>query len=296
MRRPSRWIWACLVIAVAVLVTHASWAEDVGTIAELQGTAEIGQAGIWKVATIGAGVAQGDTLRTGRPGRLRVVFRDDSVLTAADGSEIKVDEQVIDANRGVARSVFALVRGKVRALVSDYYSQPGAAYQIQTASAVVGVRGTEFVISIDPNDEATDVVGIEGRVEVHSVRDLIGHTVFVTAREMSSVSRGRYPTPARRLDDELFRKYLDKLAFIGAGKPESLVTVSPQVSGATVPEVDRVSAVPAPSGALAQAATSAAPTLPGASAGQGPNVGQLLQQSPAVIPKLIEHGKVGIHF
>jgi hypothetical protein len=289
-----------LLIAVAVLVTHVGWAEEVGTIAELEGTAEIGQAGIWTMASIGATVAQGDTIRTGRPGRLRVVFRDDSVLTAADGSEITVDEQIIDAHRGVARSVFALVRGKVRALVSEYYSQPGAAYQIQTANAVVGVRGTEFVISFDPTGEATDVVGVEGRVEVHSVLDLGGHAVFVTAREISSVSRGRYPTPARRLDDELFRQYLDKLAFIGSGKAESLVAVSPQVSGATVPEADRVSAIPGPSGALAQAAKSVAPTLPGASTGQGPgqgpNVGQLLQQSPAVIPKLIEHGKVGIRF
>jgi hypothetical protein len=127
-----------------------------------------------------------------------------------------------------------LLRGKVRALVSEYYQQPGAAYEIETDTAVAGVRGTEFVVEYDPEIFHTAVVGVSGTVEVHSVLDRARHGVYVTAGERTEVRRGQFPSPAPRLDEETFRQYLEGLAFIGFGRPESLTAQHAVATGVEV--------------------------------------------------------------
>jgi hypothetical protein len=245
-------------------------------------------AGTWSSAAVGAAVERGDSLRTGRPGGVRVVFQDDSVLAMADASELRIDEETVDSNRGVAHSLFRLLRGKVRTVVSEYYERRGSVFTIETVTAVVGVRGSEFVIVFDPVAEVSEVVGVSGRAEVHSPLDRVGHAVFVTAGEITTVMRGRYPTPPRRLRDEEFRQYLDHVEFIGSGKPESLVAGLPLVTGAGVPEGERATLVP---GGLA--ASAKPPVSSSAGYDKPPDVSTILQQPPAVLE---QSGVVGIRF
>ncbi len=292
--------WAVLLLAISILAPRSGWAQEIGTVAELEGTAEIGRAGTWLPAAIGSAIQQGDTLRTGTPGRLRVVLQDDSVLTIADDSEIVIDEEVFDSSQGIARSVMHLLRGKIRALVSEYYERPRNEFRIETKSAIVGVRGTQFVIVFDPATEVTEVAGASGRAEVHSVLDRVGHAVFITAREATTVVRGQYPSPPHRLSDEDFRQYLEKLAFIGHGKPESLVAAQPLLTGSVVPSADRLANLPAPpipNVAARPAPAGVAPTAPGETAHDvfaTQNVGGVVRQPPPVIEAT--QGKLGIRF
>jgi len=181
--------------AVLVVLAGTGRAQDAGTIAALAGTVEIGRGGTWTAATVGAAVQAGDSLRTGRPGRLQFVFRDDTVCSLADETELVINEQVFEPDRGALRSLIHLARGKVKALVSEYYSRHGASYQIETVTAVAGVRGTEFVIVFDPVAEVTSVVGVTGTTEVHSVLDRVRHGVFVTTMDLPGCRP--LPTPTR---------------------------------------------------------------------------------------------------
>src|SRR5262249_31901961 len=142
----GRWLWQGLVVLVLPLLVAPARAQEVGTVAAVDGSAEIGRGGNWTTAAVGNPVHIGDELRTGRPGRLRVVFQDDSVLSVSDDSRVVVNEQMFDARKGTARALFNLLRGKITSVVSDYYHQPGAAYEVKTATAVAGVRGTEFAV------------------------------------------------------------------------------------------------------------------------------------------------------
>jgi len=81
-------------------------------------------AGTWTTANIGLPVEVGDTLRTGRPGRLRVVFADESVTVLGDDSQLVIDDHVFAPDRGVFRSVLRMISGRVRTLASDYYQRP----------------------------------------------------------------------------------------------------------------------------------------------------------------------------
>jgi hypothetical protein len=264
---------------LALVLATASMAE-VGTVASVDGTAEIQHAGAWEAARIGGPVNVGDSLRTGRPGRMRVVFQDDTVLNVGDESFLVVDRQVFDPEVTGARSLMRLLRGKVRALVSEYYQEPGAAYEIETDTAVAGVRGTEFVIAYDPTLLVTEVVGVSGRVEVHSVLDRARRGVYVTARELATVRKGDFPTGRPHLDDDTLRQYLEGLDFIGFGRPESLTANHP---------------LPAGSGALPPERAPAVTTLAAAPTSERPerDASTLIGQPPGVVRELTGDLSVG---
>jgi len=205
-----------------------------GTVAAIEGQAEVSRAGTWTPLALGDRLSAGDRIRTRRPGRLRLVFEDDTVLIVGDDTEISVAAALFDPGAPGLRSIFGLVRGKLRALVSDAYAKRGAKFEIETVTATVGVRGTEFVIVYDPVAEVTDAVGVNGTTEVHSVLDRVGQAVFVTDHELTQVYRGSYPTPLRKLDETTFRQYLDGLEFIGGGEDESATIGDLILSGGTV--------------------------------------------------------------
>jgi len=266
-----------LLAALACLAARAARAEDVGTVAGFEPTAEIGHDGLWTPAALGATVRLGDTLRTAAHGRLRVVFRDDSVVTLAEQTELAVDEQVFRPDDGSFRSALRLVEGKIRALVGERYGASGASFEVKTTIGTSGVRGTDFIALYDPRREVMDVVGVSGRIAVSSPLALIGASVYVTEHELSSVARGKLPTAPVRLDESVFRQYLEGLQFIGAGRDESLAFAAPLTTGDVIPEQDR-----------ADAASQAVPVrawsvLPGESVYDTPDVSTLIEQPPLAV-------------
>lgn len=229
-----------IIVTVCVgLLASAAAAQEVGTVASLNGSAQLGREGDWRAVAISSPVYMGDTIRTGQPGRVSIVFQDDSVLNVGDGSDVVVDEQVFDSESGSYQSTLRLLRGKLRALVSQYYETPGAGYEIETPTAVAGVRGTEFVVSFDEIRRQTDVVGVGGRVSVRVLQGRAGEEVMVTAGELTTVARGAAPTAPHRINENLFRQYIEGLEFIGQGRAESLTADHPVVAGAEVPQPDR---------------------------------------------------------
>jgi hypothetical protein len=279
---------SALACVLVMLLSAAAGAQEVGTIAEVEGTAEIGRAGVWAPAQAAATIHAREELRTGRPGRMRVLLQDESVLNLSDDSYLIIDEQIIDADRGLFRSAMRLMRGKVRAVVSAKYQGSQALFAIETATAVSSVRGTEFIIAYDPVAELTEVVGVSGTVEVHSVLDRTGRGVFITANEVTTVSRGQLPTRPRRLDEATFRQYIEGLEFIGAGRPESLIGARALSLGTNVPALDRADAVALPRGPI----RALAPVVPGEfpqpdASGSTKQPIPVLQSSP---------GKLGLEF
>lgn len=235
MTRPLHLLLAAATLCVAAVAV----AEDVGTVASVTGVAQIGRSGARTPAEVGLAVQLGDELHTGSDGQLRVVFRDDSVIDLGESSSLVVDEQVFDPASSRYSSLMRLVAGRARALVSHYYGTPGAAYQVQTPTAVAGVRGTSFLVSYYPDSEATEVIGIRGRVEVRSLDERAGDSVYITAQEATTVWRGEAPTAPETLDEQRFKQQIEGLDQIALGSVGSLAAAQTLTSGTTVPAPDR---------------------------------------------------------
>ena len=213
---------AFLFVAATLTFALPAAASEIGTVASLTGTAEIGRGAAWTVATAGDALQRGDRIRTGSPGRLRAVFHDDTVLTLNDDTEIVLDESVVGDENGGSRSVTDLIRGAVNAVVGEYYSAPGSEYEVRTATATAGVRGTEFIVSYYPEHRLAEVIGVSGRVEVRSTLADIEETVYVSAAEVSQIPEGKAPTPAHPLGGEMLQERIERFDFVGTTRIEAL--------------------------------------------------------------------------
>jgi hypothetical protein len=270
-----------LMTLVCAFMMRVAWAQEVGTVATLEGTADVGRGDTWTAAALGTAISLGDQVRTGNPGRLSIVFQDDSVLTVAHDSQLVIDQQVYDPSVGVARSLIGLLRGKLDAVVGEYYHNPGSAYEVKTVTAVAGVRGTEFSVSYDPITGLTEVMGVSGLVQVHSLLDPTGPGVLVRASEVTTVAPGQLPEPPRRIEETIFRQHLEGIQFIGGGRAESLVASSSLRSGATVPAPE-------------QAPGRAAARLPRQNRMERHDASSLVGDCPAIVKATT--GQLGIAF
>jgi hypothetical protein len=247
-RSRSLWLLAALLLGAA-----RAWAQvEIGTVAAVQGALQVQRAATWQNGTVGAPIFVGDRLRTGARDAAKIVFRDDSVLDIAPQTDLTVDEQAFDVNAHRFDTLLGVVKGKVRAWVSEYYRQPRARYEIETPTAIAGVRGTEFVVLYDPSGEVTDVVGLAETVDVAGKLGVLGAGVEVGPRLLSRVEKGRFPTTPQQLDDTQLAHYLSGLEIIGTGRPNGLNVQHAAASGRLLAPQDVPAAVvqPAAAGAV----------------------------------------------
>ncbi len=110
------------------------------------------------------------------------VYRDGSVLTY-DRSFVKVElfsgaflnigantKFVLDENENRDTSLLHLLKGKIRAQVEPSKNK-GPKFLVKTSNAALGVRGTEFLISFNEQNQATSLVTFEGEVAILEHRE-----------------------------------------------------------------------------------------------------------------------------
>lgn len=236
-------------------------AAEVATVAAVVGGAELQRAGggDWQLVVVGSALFAGDRVRTRPTSRLKLVFQDDSLVDVGPGTELLIESQAFDPATRQYRSTLRLAFGKLRALVSEYYSAPRARYEIETPTAVAGVRGTEFVVVYDQTAEHTDIVGIDGEVQVEGTLGVVGGGVRIGPRMASRVQKGRFPSAPRRIDDALFRQYLEGLDIVGTGGRDSLGSAHAAVKGSLLSPADSAEAA---GGAAPKTETAAARSAP----------------------------------
>ncbi len=280
---------AVMLVASVVCMPVGSSAQSVGEIAAIEEKVELGRNGSWSRAILGDGVEMGDRIRSDVSGRVRVVFSDGSVVVVAPRSEIRVDRHVFDPD-GETSSVFEVLKGKMRSIVSEYYETSGT-FEVNTPNAVSGVRGTDFIVVHDPSLDTSEVVGVSGRVVVRSARNTAG-SAAVTTKQLSVVAGDQPPSAPVALTDEQFRYYLEDLEFVGGGRPESLFFNQPVLVDETVPEPERASGAVPSRAATGPAARLDVDAIPGEVDDRSPD-GAGLAGEPA---EAVDSGDLGIRF
>ncbi|HEY6670008.1 MAG TPA: FecR family protein, partial [Methyloceanibacter sp.] len=83
-------------------------------------------------------------LRTGPEGRLRVTFRDDTVLTLGEKASVVIDRYVYDPDRQVGETILQATKGAFRFASGRIKAMKQNKIAVSTPVADIGVRGTEF--------------------------------------------------------------------------------------------------------------------------------------------------------
>jgi FecR protein len=176
-----------IVLVMALSVT--GMAANSGQFTELQGKATIRQAnGQTKNASLGTVVKEGDVINTLSGAKVTLLFQDGSVLKLGPASSLKVKKLRYEEEKGIVDSAYDLAAGSLMSIVGSLFGNPGSDYQVETPTAVSGVRGTIYILKVykDPETgkDVTIAVGVEGTTKF---KDRNGNDIFLTEKQWAHV-------------------------------------------------------------------------------------------------------------
>ena len=140
---------ALIVVMVGSALAFPALAADVGLVKVSKGSVQI-QRGATKVpATVGAGVQASDVIVTGADGAAGITFTDNSLVSVGPNSVFAIDKYSFDTTTHQGEFEGNLKQGRLAAISGKMVKQSPESMKIRTPSAIMGVRGTEFVVQVD---------------------------------------------------------------------------------------------------------------------------------------------------
>jgi len=171
MLRQRRWVQILFVCAVSIqwisATARAQAAQAVeARIASVKGIALRYYKKDTFVLARGDTLNPGDEIDTGAGGRVLIELTDGSVVIIQPNSRIVINDYKAATS---LRELFRIVVGRVRVKINHYGGRPNP-YRVNSPTASILVRGTEFGVAVESSGD-TRVVVYEGLVEVESLSD-----------------------------------------------------------------------------------------------------------------------------
>jgi hypothetical protein len=135
-------------LPLALLLTVARAADDVGQIKVAKGQVSVDRSGRALPAQVGMGLAAADVVKTGADGSAGITMRDDSRLSIGPNSVLVLERFEFDSTTHQGRFDSRLDRGTLAVVSGRLARQSPETMTVRTPSAVLGVRGTEFAVSV----------------------------------------------------------------------------------------------------------------------------------------------------
>src|SRR5262252_8978425 len=169
----SLWLrirWSCLLFLVAASIqltdaTALAQALD-ARVASVQGAALRRNNQRAFILARGDSLNPGDEVDTRGGGRVVIELTDGSVVVVNPNSRIAIRDYRTAPS---LREMFRILVGRVRVKIAHYGGKPNP-YRVNSPTASILVRGTEFDVAVEPSGDTTVVV-YEGLVEVQSLSD-----------------------------------------------------------------------------------------------------------------------------
>ena len=139
-----------MVLSVSIKTIKAqAQAVDIGIVEQVSGYARIERDKNYDV-TANFGIQSYDKAET-EAGRMGITFIDDTKIRITEHSKVVIDEFVFDPNPDNSKLALNFVKGTARFTSSLTNSISKKNIKLTTNSAVVGIRGTDFTITVEPD-------------------------------------------------------------------------------------------------------------------------------------------------
>ncbi len=198
---------------IAILLVFASFSkalaeESYGLLMIVKGQVQVAKAKAPPAgAKVGSKVYPQDTIITGKDSRAKIVMSDRNIINVLPETKIRIDQYINDTKEKNVR--LSLFEGKVRTNVEQKYDNNENKFEIKTPSAVVGVRGTQFLTSYQKSTNTTGVTTFRGEVIFRGYDKLSEkqtEAVLVKRGETSENSEGQKPgSPVKMSPTDLKR-------------------------------------------------------------------------------------------
>ena len=128
-----------------LLIASSAWA-DIGSVTESSGTAIIKRGKDTIQIAKGTEIKINDKVET-KNGKVKIVFKDDTNVTVTESSSLVIDDFVYDPKSGTGKLGLKAAAGTVR-YVSGSIAKDPKNVKINTPTAAIAVRGTDFVMAV----------------------------------------------------------------------------------------------------------------------------------------------------
>ena len=132
-------------LIIGLLVAGSAWAE-IGSVTESSGTAIIKRGKDTIQIAKGTLIETNDKIET-KNGKVKIVFKDDTNVTVTESSSLVIDDFVYDPKSGAGKLGLKAAAGTVR-YVSGSIAKDPKNVKINTPTAAIAVRGTDFVMAV----------------------------------------------------------------------------------------------------------------------------------------------------
>ena len=132
---------------VLALLSQTSWA-SVGRVVEQTGPTEIVRNKKSTPSSVNTAVQMNDTVVTARA-KARLEFDDKTTVNITEQSKITIDEFVYDPRAGSGKLAMKIVQGTARYASGQIAKNSPQNVNVQTPTATVAVRGTDFSMTVD---------------------------------------------------------------------------------------------------------------------------------------------------
>ena len=140
---------ALLVAAVLSVMAIPALAADVGLVKVSKGNVQIERNGAKVAAPVGASVQASDVIMTGADGSAGITFTDNSLVSVGPNTVFAIDKYRFDSTTHAGEFEGSLKKGRLAAISGKMVKASPESMRIRTPSAIMGVRGTEFVVQVD---------------------------------------------------------------------------------------------------------------------------------------------------
>jgi hypothetical protein len=145
--RVASYLSVALVFIAAPIAAAAN--TKIAQIKNVSGDTVIVRDGARTPATSGEILFEKDTIETGADGSIGLTFTDNTVMSAGPNSEIALEEYRFDSTNFNGAMLTDIRKGTLSMVSGDVARSSPGAMKVKTPTAILGVRGTRFAVSVE---------------------------------------------------------------------------------------------------------------------------------------------------
>jgi len=130
-----------------------------------------------------------DTLISEEQSKAQAKLNDGSFITLGPYTKIIFDKSVFDPSKPARNSLLSLLFGKARFIVTKLVNFRDSKFKVKTPTAVAGVRGSDFALSVAPGSPLTTTI-MTGKGTTVTFAGNTGPTQLVGPMSASSATQG----------------------------------------------------------------------------------------------------------
>jgi hypothetical protein len=137
-----------LAIGLMALLVTAPAAAQIARIKQSSGAATVERGAQQLKASPGLVLRPGDSLVTGKDGRISVTFIDNTRFAVGPKSKVSLNEFQYDRTRQSGSFVTQVDRGSLAIVSGKIAKSKRDAMKVRTPNTLLGVRGTKFIVEV----------------------------------------------------------------------------------------------------------------------------------------------------